>query len=101
MTNTLMLQEPATNPELACRPGCGACCIAPSISSPIPGMPNGKPAGVRCIQLTETYQCAIFGQPERPACCSGLTPAADMCGQQREHALSWLARLEEATRPGA
>ncbi|MDW3636530.1 YkgJ family cysteine cluster protein, partial [Vibrio sp. Vb0667] len=22
-----------------CRLGCGACCIAPSISSPIPGMP--------------------------------------------------------------
>jgi Fe-S-cluster containining protein len=30
-----------------CRLGCGACCIAPSISSPIPGMPQGKPAGVR------------------------------------------------------
>ncbi|WP_429347626.1 hypothetical protein [Paraburkholderia sp. Clong3] len=28
----------------ACRPDCGACCIAPSISSPIPGMPNGKPS---------------------------------------------------------
>ena len=28
-----------------CREGCGACCIAPSISSPIPGMPHGKPAG--------------------------------------------------------
>jgi Fe-S-cluster containining protein len=25
-----------------CRAGCGACCIAPSISSPIPGMPDGK-----------------------------------------------------------
>ncbi|HNF77692.1 MAG TPA: YkgJ family cysteine cluster protein, partial [Thauera aminoaromatica] len=24
-----------------CRPGCAACCIAPSISSPIPGMPHG------------------------------------------------------------
>jgi Fe-S-cluster containining protein len=27
---------------LACRSGCGACCIAPSISSAIPGMPQGK-----------------------------------------------------------
>ncbi|MCC6439509.1 MAG: YkgJ family cysteine cluster protein, partial [Rhodanobacteraceae bacterium] len=26
---------------MSCRSGCGACCIAPSISSPIPGMPNG------------------------------------------------------------
>ncbi|MDP4734972.1 MAG: YkgJ family cysteine cluster protein, partial [Limnohabitans sp.] len=24
---------------LTCRPGCAACCTAPSISSPIPGMP--------------------------------------------------------------
>ncbi|NYZ53719.1 YkgJ family cysteine cluster protein, partial [Escherichia coli] len=29
---------------MECRPGCGACCTAPSISSPIPGMPDGKPA---------------------------------------------------------
>ena len=36
---------------IACRTGCGACCIAPSISSPIPGMPDGKPAGVPCVQL--------------------------------------------------
>ena len=36
---------------MKCRPGNGACCIAPSISSPIPGMPNDKPAGVPCIQL--------------------------------------------------
>ncbi|MFC0402948.1 YkgJ family cysteine cluster protein [Paraburkholderia rhizosphaerae] len=51
----------------ACRPGCGACCIAPSISSPIPGMPDGKPAGVRCVQLGDDLRCAIFGKPERPA----------------------------------
>src|SRR5687767_14313051 len=47
--------------ELACRVGCGACCIAPSISSPIPGMPQGKPAGVRCVQLTEDNRCRLFG----------------------------------------
>ncbi|MCR3872443.1 YkgJ family cysteine cluster protein, partial [Pseudomonas aeruginosa] len=28
---------------MQCRAGCGACCIAPSISSPLPGMPAGKP----------------------------------------------------------
>ncbi|PAS17689.1 hypothetical protein CGT75_04930, partial [Vibrio cholerae] len=48
-----------------CRLGCGACCIAPSISSPIPGMPNGKPAGVRCVQLNEDNLCQLFGRPER------------------------------------
>ena len=43
-----LLPEPANSrPALAamCRPGCGACCIAPSITSPIPGMPDGKPVG--------------------------------------------------------
>jgi hypothetical protein len=55
-----------------CRAGCGACCIAPSISSPIPGMPQGKPAGVRCIQLDEANRCRIFGRPERPAVCASL-----------------------------
>lgn len=87
---------PAT---LSCRPGCGACCIAPSISSPLPGLPEGKPAGVPCPHLTAELRCAIFGRPERPAVCSGLQPAADMCGADREHAIAWLARLEEATAP--
>ena len=86
---------------MECRAGCGACCIAPSISSAIPGMPNGKPAGVRCVQLTDENACAIFGCPERPAACVGLMPAPDMCGASRTEALAWLARLEVATAPGA
>ncbi|AIO65244.1 YkgJ family cysteine cluster protein [Burkholderia oklahomensis] len=85
----------------ACREGCGACCIAPSISSPIPGMPNGKPAGVRCVQLVDGERCAIFGRPERPACCSGLRSSDEMCGASRADALAWLARLEAETRPAA
>jgi Fe-S-cluster containining protein len=85
---------------IACRPGCGACCIAPSISSPIPGMPNGKPAGVRCVQLDEHNGCEIFGQPERPTVCGGLQPSQEMCGAGREQAMRWLAELEQATAPG-
>lgn len=85
---------------MKCRDGCGACCIAPSISSPIPGMPHGKPAGVRCVQLDEQERCRIFGSPQRPACCDGLQPSADMCGDERAHALVWLAQLEHATRTG-
>jgi uncharacterized protein len=81
-----------------CRPGCGACCIAPSLSSAIPGMPNGKPAGTRCVQLTDDLRCAVYGQTERPACCSGLKASQEMCGSSREQALSWLERLETATR---
>lgn len=84
-----------------CRPGCGACCIAPSISSPIPGMPQGKPAGVRCVQLTDDHCCAIFGSPQRPACCTGLVPSDEMCGDSREQAIAWLAALEDATHPSA
>ncbi|MCC7201038.1 MAG: YkgJ family cysteine cluster protein [Gammaproteobacteria bacterium] len=84
---------------VACRPGCGACCAAPSITSPIPGMPDGKPAGVPCVQLTADYRCALFGRPERPAFCASLKPSADMCGDSREHAITWLANLERLTAP--
>lgn len=82
-----------------CRPHCGACCTAPSISSPIPGMPGGKPAGVRCVQLTADQRCAIFDDPRRPGVCASLQPSAEMCGATREHALRWLGELERATRP--
>ncbi|TCO82666.1 hypothetical protein EV699_10458 [Plasticicumulans lactativorans] len=83
----------------ACRPGCGACCIAPSISSPIPGMPHGKPAGVRCVQLDEHERCRIFGHPGRPAVCASLQPSASMCGDSRGQALRRLEELERLTRP--
>ena len=82
-----------------CRVGCGACCIAPSISSPIPGMPGGKPAGVRCAQLSDDNRCLIFGRPERPAVCVSLRPNATMCGADRDAALHFLAALEAATQP--
>ncbi len=82
-----------------CRLHCAACCIAPSITSPLPGMPNGKPAGVPCVQLDEELRCKVFGTSARPAFCGGLQPAAEMCGASREEALAWLARLEQATRP--
>lgn len=85
---------------LACRRDCGACCIAPSISSPIPGMPAGKPAGVRCVQLTDDNRCAIFGRPERPAVCGSLRAEPEMCGTDRRYALAWLAQLEAATANG-
>ncbi|MFD1712498.1 YkgJ family cysteine cluster protein [Ottowia sp. GY511] len=83
-----------------CRPGCGACCIAPSISSPIPGMPQGKPAGVRCVQLDADLRCRLFGRPERPAVCGGLRPEHAMCGPADDggaHAMRWLTALERAT----
>lgn len=80
-----------------CRPHCAACCIAPSISSPIPGMPDGKPAGVPCVQLDAQLNCRIFGQPSRPAVCASLKPSAEMCGDNREQAMIFLQRLESQT----
>ncbi len=84
-----------------CRSECGACCIAPSITSPLPGMPHGKPAGVPCVQLLPDMRCAVFGRPERPAFCGGLQPAAEMCGVDRNAALLWLTQLDAATAPHA
>ena len=82
-----------------CRPGCGACCIAPSVTSPIPGMPGGKPAGIRCVQLTDDLRCALYGRPERPAFCVGLRPSPDLCGATAAAAMRLIAALEAATRP--
>ncbi|HDT2140424.1 TPA: YkgJ family cysteine cluster protein [Enterobacter roggenkampii] len=82
-----------------CRPDCGACCTAPSISSPIPGMPEGKPANIRCVQLSETNLCMIFGSPLRPKVCSGLQPTAEMCGSTREQVITYLLELEALTAP--
>ena len=62
-------------------------------------MPNGKPAGVRCIQLDEQQRCMIFGKPERPAFCASLQPSVEMCGESREYAMQWLSTLEKLTSP--
>jgi len=67
-------------------------------------MPNGKPAGVRCVQLDTQNRCMIFGKPERPAFCLSLQPSEEMCGneaigQSREYAIAWLNRLEALTKP--
>jgi len=84
-----------------CRVGCAACCIVLSISSPIPGMPGGKPAGVRCVQLTDDNRCALFGYPERPAVCVNLRPSLEMCGTSDAQAFAWLAWLDQVTAPTA
>ena len=84
---------------MQCRIACGACCIAPSIASPIPGMPGGKPAGVVCVQLDEERRCRLFGLPQRPAVCGQLQPAVDICGDTTGQAMSLIAALELATEP--
>jgi uncharacterized protein len=84
---------------MKCRMSCGACCIAISISSPIPGMPQGKRAGERCLHLGADNLCGLFGKPERPAVCSSFQPMVDTCGQSRQEAFSLIADMEAATRP--
>ncbi len=64
-------------------------------------MPDGKPAGVPCVQLTTDLRCAIFGQDERPQCCSGLQASLEMCGDSRLYAIQWLRQLESATMPSS
>ncbi|ENY71781.1 YkgJ family cysteine cluster protein [Aeromonas diversa] len=82
---------------MECRAGCAACCIAPSITSPIPGMPGGKPAGVPCVQLDERLGCKLFGRSERPAVCGGFKPMPDVCGSSRDEALWLIGELERLT----
>ncbi len=79
---------------MECRIGCAACCIAPSISSSMPKMPNGKPAGVPCAHLDEDFKCELFGKPERPDVCGGFTAEPLFCGNSREEAMKILASLE-------
>lgn len=62
-------------------------------------MPNGKPAGVACVQLDAQLGCRLFGSPLRPAVCGNLRPSLEMCGTSRKQALSMLAALERATQP--
>ena len=82
-----------------CIEGCGACCIAPAISSPIPGMPEGKPAGTRCVHLDEASACRLFGLPSRPSVCDSFKPQFEMCANGPVQALRWLTDLERHTLP--
>ncbi len=79
---------------MICREKCGACCIAPSISSPLPGMPEGKPAGKACIHLTEDCRCMIYDHPDKPAVCDGFRADPDFCGSSRKEAMILLTALE-------
>ena len=89
------------NEAMACRAGCGACCIAISISSPIPGMPDGKAAGEPCVQLDGDGLCRLFGDPARPAVCGNLQARPDLCGADHREAFALIEAWERATAPAA
>ena len=84
---------------MQCREDCGACCIAPSIRQPLPGMPDGKPAGMRCVHLDPSLRCELFGDPARPALCGAFRAEPDICGDDRKQALQIIAALELASIP--
>ena len=90
----IMGQDAKADEFFPCRLGCGACCVCISISSPLPGHPNGKPGGVRCANLTDDNLCAIFGRPERPAVCDGFKAERLFCGDSNEEAVRILSELE-------
>lgn len=83
---------------MKCRPGCAACCIIISISSPLPGLPRGKSAGVNCINLNEDKLCRIHGTELYPEVCRKFTPSVEMCGNSKEDAFAYLKKLEEQTK---
>ncbi|MEH6581078.1 MAG: YkgJ family cysteine cluster protein [Halioglobus sp.] len=82
---------------MECRRECGACCIAPSIARPFYGMPEGKPAGTRCVHLDDAMCCGIFFDSRRPEVCASFSPEPEVCGSNREEALQRLQRLEVQT----
>jgi hypothetical protein len=78
---------------MECRAGCGACCIAISIST------LDKPAGVACEHLTLAGLCGLWGKPERPDVCRKFVATEDFCGESREEAMELIAAIERQTKP--
>jgi hypothetical protein len=60
-------------------------------------MPEGKPAGVRCVQLDEYFLCRLFGRSERPALCAAFAAEEAVCGDSQEQALARIQVLEIET----
>lgn len=50
-------------------------------------------------QLDEQQRCKIFTSPLRPKVCAGLQASAEMCGNSRQQAMTWLIDLEMLTAP--
>ena len=67
-------------------------------------MPDGKPAGVPCVQLDARMCCKFLGDARRPAVCGSLQASVQTCGlsedvaQTREFALRYLIELELLTK---
>lgn len=58
-------------------------------------MPGGKPAGVKCIHLSDDFLCAIYNDPAKPAVCTDFKAEPDFCGSDRDEALKILFSLSK------
>ncbi|MBN2627301.1 MAG: YkgJ family cysteine cluster protein [Spirochaetales bacterium] len=84
---------------MICRPGCAACCTVISISSPLPGMAGGKPAGTACVNLDREGRCLLHGTAAYPKVCREFTPTREICGLTNDHARRFLRDMERLTGP--
>jgi uncharacterized protein len=71
-----------------------------SISSPLPGLPGGKPAAMPCPHLSDDRLCALYGRSERPRVCVDLRAREDLCGSSAAEAMALIEAMEAVTRPG-
>jgi Fe-S-cluster containining protein len=60
-------------------------------------MPDGKPAGVPCVQLTKDRLCKVYDKPERPAVCASYQAREEFCGTNEGEAMRLLDELELMT----
>jgi len=60
-------------------------------------MPNGKPAGERCVQLSVEGLCGLFGKPERPSVCGSFQADPEVCGSSSEEAIRLIGWWEQMT----
>jgi hypothetical protein len=60
-------------------------------------MPDGKPAGVRCVNLDELNRCRLFGLVNRPELCRQFAAEPLVCGDSQQQAMQLITRLEQMT----
>jgi hypothetical protein len=60
-------------------------------------MPDGKPAGKRCIHLDLENMCQLFNDDRRPTVCEAFKAGMEFCGESFDSAMENLKRLEIET----
>jgi uncharacterized protein len=60
-------------------------------------MAQGKPAGVRCVNLTSENLCSLYQKDERPKVCITYRFTEEFCGSSMDEALKLIAKLEVVT----